>query len=279
MLDAITPVILTFNEAPNIARTLQALFWAEDIVVVDSGSTDDTLSILAGHPHVRVFSRPFDTHSAQWDFATTATGIRTPWILRLDADYLVTPKLVEELRNLDADSGYSAYRISFDYAVFGRKLPGSAYPPNTVLLRNGSFSVVDHGHTEKWVVGGTIGTLRARIVHDDRKSLGTWLRAQDRYMQREHERLVASAGGGVRDWLRRHPPLMPLAMMVYCLVGRGLLFAGPAGLHYTLQRVLAESALSLRILESRLRSNDGGDVDRPIISASAPNPRRPSAAR
>ena len=87
MLDAITPVLLTYNEAPNIARTLQHLSWARDIVVVDSGSTDGTLDILANMPRVRVFSRPFDTHHAQWRFATEETDIATAWLLRLDAGW------------------------------------------------------------------------------------------------------------------------------------------------------------------------------------------------
>src|SRR5580692_2242165 len=100
MLDHITPVILTHNEAPNIARTLSHLRWAADVVVVDSGSTDGTLDILAQWPKVRVFSRAFDSHAGQWRYAVSQTGILTPWILRLDADYQVTDELVEEMRGL-----------------------------------------------------------------------------------------------------------------------------------------------------------------------------------
>ena len=70
MLDNITPVLLTFNEEPNIARTLAHLAWAKDIVVVDSGSTDGTLPTLANFPNVRVFDRRFDSHANQWRFAT-----------------------------------------------------------------------------------------------------------------------------------------------------------------------------------------------------------------
>ena len=60
MLDQITPVILTFNEAPNIGRTLSMLKWAKDIVIVDSISTDDTRDIARTYPNVRVFERLFD---------------------------------------------------------------------------------------------------------------------------------------------------------------------------------------------------------------------------
>jgi len=86
MLDHITPVLLTYNEAPNIARTLSHLEWAKDIVVVDSGSTDDTVAMLGRASKVRVFGRPLDTLANQWRYAVTDTAIATPWILRLDAD-------------------------------------------------------------------------------------------------------------------------------------------------------------------------------------------------
>src|SRR5947209_97262 len=122
MLGRITPVLLTYNEAPNIARTLSYLNWAKDIVVLDSGSTDATISILARVPRVRVFTRPFDTHCNQWRHAIFETNITTPWILRLDADYQVTEELVAELSQLDPDAPINAYRIAFDYAIFSRKL-------------------------------------------------------------------------------------------------------------------------------------------------------------
>jgi glycosyltransferase involved in cell wall biosynthesis len=110
MLGEITPVLLALNEAPNIARTVSALSWAKDIVVVDSGSTDNTLGILKRFPNVRIFSRPFDSHANQWRYAVTETAIATPWILRLDADYQLTPELIEELRALNVDTPVNAYR-------------------------------------------------------------------------------------------------------------------------------------------------------------------------
>src|SRR4051812_41702318 len=117
MLDHITPVLLTFNEEPNIARTLDRLAWAKDIVVVDSGSTDGTLAILEKFTNVRVFDRRFDSHANQWRFATEETQIGTSWILRLDADYQVTDPLITELAGIDPNAPVNGYNISFDYAV------------------------------------------------------------------------------------------------------------------------------------------------------------------
>lgn len=62
MLDRITPLILTYNEAPNIGRTLERLSWAWHIVVLDSFSDDSTAEIVSGFPQTRIYRREFDTH-------------------------------------------------------------------------------------------------------------------------------------------------------------------------------------------------------------------------
>jgi glycosyltransferase involved in cell wall biosynthesis len=252
VLRQITPVLLTYNEEANIARTLARLAWAEDVVIVDSGSTDGTLAVLGKFPKARVFHRPFDTHANQWRYAIEGTQIATDWILRLDADYQLSEALVEELARLDPDAAVSAYRIGFDYAIFSRKLLSSLYPPNTILLHKDRFSVWDKGHTEAWEVNGRIVTLNARIIHDDWKPTGQWLIGQARYMQRELDWLRVRKVGLAR-WLRLRPPLMPLAVLFYCLLGKGLLFNGRAGIFYALQRSVAEAVLSLMVLEEKLR--------------------------
>jgi glycosyltransferase involved in cell wall biosynthesis len=252
MLDHITPVLLTHNEEQNIGRTLSRLGWAKDIVVVDSGSTDGTLDILADWPNVRLFNRRFDTHAKQWRYAVEETQIATDWILRLDADYQLSDALVSELAQLDPDAPVSAYRIRFDYAIFSQKLFSSLYPANTILLRKDKFCVRDRGHTEAWDVKGSIATLSARVLHDDWKPTGQWVIGQARYMRRELEWLHAGRGGPVR-WLRRTPPLMPIVVFIYCLFGKGLIFSGRAGIFYALQRMVAEAVLSLMVLEIKLR--------------------------
>ena len=68
LFDGITPLLITFNEAPNIARTLDKLGWARRIVVVDSGSSDGTLEILARYPQVALFTRVFDNFADQCNF-------------------------------------------------------------------------------------------------------------------------------------------------------------------------------------------------------------------
>jgi glycosyltransferase involved in cell wall biosynthesis len=253
VLSQITPVLLTYNEDANIERTLSHLVWAKDIVVVDSGSTDGTLALLANFPAVRVFNRPFDTHANQWRYAVEETQIATDWILRLDADYQLSDALVAELGQLDSSKAVSAYRIGFDYAIFSRTLLSSLYPANTILLRRGCFSIRDKGHTEAWDVKGPVSTLKARIIHDDWKPTGQWQIGQVRYMERELDRLRVDKAGLTR-WLRLTPPLMPIAVFLYCLFGKGLILDGRAGIFYALQRMVAEAVLSLMVLEEKLRA-------------------------
>jgi glycosyltransferase involved in cell wall biosynthesis len=87
MLDQITALILTFNEAPNIERTLSRLKWAREIVVIDSFSTDETCDLVRKLPQARILQREFDSFAQQCNFGLQHIG--TEWVLSLDADYLL----------------------------------------------------------------------------------------------------------------------------------------------------------------------------------------------
>ncbi len=253
MLDKITPLILTYNEEANVERLLAGLHWAARIIVIDSGSIDATLSMLAADPRVVVHHRPFDNHWNQWAFALDQCD--DGWILRLDADYFVTQALVDEMAALRPDADVAAYRIAFGYAMWGKVLPGSLYPANHILFRKDKVQVVERGHTEGWEVAGKILPLRGRVIHDDRKPMATFVAAQSRDMAHE----AAAVENGKPGWasrLRRHPPLMVIAVFFYCLFVKRLIFAGPAGWMYVMQRVVAEGILALTLLERRFQRKD-----------------------
>lgn len=259
MLNRITPLVLTFNEAPNIERTLDRLDWAEEIVVIDSGSTDQTREILARNPRVRVFQRPFTTFAEQWMFGLHETGIRTDWVLALDADYLLSPALIEELGTLAPDAGTDGYRASFVYCVNGVPLRGAAYPPVTVLLRRARARVEQDGHAQRARVEGAVRPLAAPLFHDDRKSLSHWIGSQARYMRIEAEKLSTTPPASLSgvDRLRRLLVIAPPAMFVYCYLVRGGILDGWPGLFYAIQRATAEAILSLFLIDRRL--NGSGD--------------------
>lgn len=156
MLDRITPLVLTYNEAWNIARTLEQLTWARDIVVVDSCSTDDTVEIASSFSQVRVFQRAFESHRSQWEFGLRETGITTPWVLALDADYVVTNEAVSELKTLQPNEATAGYRARFVYCVHAKRLHSGIYPPVTVLYRRDAATYVQDGHTQRVVIDGRV---------------------------------------------------------------------------------------------------------------------------
>lgn len=250
----ITPVILTLNEAPNIERTLERLRWAPDIVVVDSGSTDGTVEIARRFPNVRVFTRAFDGHAAQWTFGQKECGICTEWMMRMDADYVMSEALIAEIGALAPPPEVSAYRTRFVYCVHGRKLRASFYPPRPRLFRIARGRFYQDGHTDEVAIEGTVRDLAHAIYHDDRKPLAQWIASQARYMDLEASKLIAARFGdlGLSDRLRRGSILMPFVAFFYALIGRGLILDGRAGLHYCVQRTTAEFILKLQLLDKAM---------------------------
>ena len=250
----ITPLVLTYNEAPNIQRTLSRLQWAKEIVVVDSFSTDETCDLVRKSPQARLIQRKFDNHTNQWNFGLDQ--VRTKWVLALDADYLLSDELVQELRAERAKPGEVAYFSGFRYCMFGRPLRWSLYPPRPVLFRRDSCRYVEGGHTQVLKVDGPTAFLNGRIYHDDRKPLERWLREQDRYAIKEAGHLIAtpSVQLNIPDRLRRRIIVAPALVFVYTLFAKGLIFEGWPGWSYALQRTYAELLLSLRLLEAELLS-------------------------
>src|SRR5688572_28235840 len=105
MLDQITPLVLTYNEAPNIKRTLEKLSWAKQIVLVDSFSNDETIKLAKQMPQVHVFQRKFDNHTNQSNYGLHETNIQTKWVLALDADFILTPEFLDEINSMQNENG------------------------------------------------------------------------------------------------------------------------------------------------------------------------------
>jgi glycosyltransferase involved in cell wall biosynthesis len=252
-LSDITPVILTRDEEVNIDRTLAALSWADDLVVVDSGSVDATVQMARRFPNVRVLEREMDTLAGQSTFGLQQ--VRTAWALLLDADYMVPASLVEELRELVPGPGVRAYRAAFTYAVGGRPLRASLYPARVVLLQRDHAEVWQDGHAHRVLIDGATGDLRSKIVHDDRKSFARFIERQRRYMRQEAAKLrsadprALSAAGRIRKLV----VVAPFAVVVHTLFVKGVVFDGIAGLRYTWERLVAELILSRELLRRRPR--------------------------
>ena len=253
MLKLITPLILTYNEAHNIKRTLSQLSWADKIVVVDSYSNDETIKILRSHPQVEIFQRKFDNHTSQWNYGLEQ--VETEWVLSLDADYLITNSLIEELKTLSKDTDIDGYFASFKYCVFGKPLKGTILPPRQVLFRKSKATYIDDGHTQLLNLSGKSAFLTNPIWHDDRKPLTRWLWAQDRYMIIESKKLVQTNPQqlSLGDRIRQQRMLAPFLIFVYCLIVKQGLLDGWRGWYYAFQRMLAEILLSIRLIETNAK--------------------------
>ena len=253
----ITPLILTFNEKENIGRTLSQLTWAREVVVLDSGSSDGTCEIALSFPNVRVVTRAFDNHAAQWNHGLRASGIDSEWVLALDADYVLTGELIEELGKLAPATDTAGFRTRFRYFVLGKPLSRSMYPPVVTLYRRLRACYVQDGHTQRAVIDGNVLELRSEIGHDDRKPLSLWLVAQDRYAQLECDLLRQRTWSCLswQDRIRKLIIVAPWLVPLYCLtIGLGGL-DGSAGLFYALQRGIAESILSIKLVEAAVSSH------------------------
>src|SRR5690348_1869133 len=182
-LDRITPLIITYNEIANIERTLSQLRWASHILIVDSYSTDGTLELVARDPRVQVVARRFETFASQCNYGLE--HIQTEWVLSLDADYMCSTALIREVEALPEEPIVDGFSVRFKYCVRGRPLRGSLYPPRTVLYRRRAAHYERDGHAHRVVVNGLTARLSSLIYHDDRKPLGSWLAAQERYAVNE----------------------------------------------------------------------------------------------
>jgi len=254
MLNQITPLILTFNEAPNLARTLDRLSWAKDIVIVDSMSTDATRVIASRYPAVRVFERAFTTHAEQWNFGLQQTGIATEWVLALDADFVMTTEAIDEISELSPPPAVAGYRVPFTYCINGTPLRSGVYPPVTVLYRRDAAIYEQDGHTQRVRVDRTVMPLSWPILHDDRKPLSHWIASQVRYMRLEADKLESAPDSALAsvDRLRKLIVVAPPLMFLRCLFIGGGILDGWAGLYYALQRATAELILSLSLVERKI---------------------------
>lgn len=253
MLESITPMIITFNEEANIERVLRSLDWAKQILVIDSGSTDRTLEILASDSRIRVEHRKFDSFANQCNFGLGL--VATPFVLSMDSDYVVSSDLAQEIGRLDAnDQILAGYRTRFCYCVYGHRLSGTLYPPRVTLYRPERAKYQDFGHGHRVEIDGTVRDLAGAIDHDDRKPLSRWVDSQKRYAVNEVDYLFSAETENLSrvDRLRKMGWPMVFAVLPYTLLLKRCLFDGWPGWHYAFQRLFAEAMIALEVQDRKL---------------------------
>lgn len=243
----ITPVILTYNEEPNIGQTLASLAWASRVVVVDSGSSDRTKEIARSFANVAWFVRPFDSHAAQWSYAVERTSIDTRYVLALDADMRPGPGFQEELAQFIEQNG-QAGMVPFEYRVHGQALAGSIYPAQVRVFAKENIRIEQRGHTQVFDPLVPVHRFRSKLIHEDRKPFSRWLANQLQYASLEAERIRNAPTASFRDRLRRSG-VSPAIWGGYAYLRAGGPFAGAASRAYAEERMVFEGLLA-RLLAS-----------------------------
>jgi glycosyltransferase involved in cell wall biosynthesis len=257
-LDQITVLVLTYNEAPNVGRTLNQLTWARRIIVVDSGSTDGTLEIVGQHHQATVLTRSFDDFASQCNFGLS--HVTSDWVLSLDADYELSNELISELEQLAPPDDIAGYNAKFIYRIHGRPLRATLYPCRKVLYRRTLARYANEGHGHRVVLNGSIRSLSGPIYHDDRKPLSRWFVAQQKYAKLEADYLLNEPRASLRrtDRIRRMAWPAPILVFLYTLVVKRCIVDGWPGWLYVMQRTLAEAMIATEIVDRRLRATRTG---------------------
>ncbi len=179
----ISILVLTLNEEINLPRCLESVSWSDDIVVLDSGSTDRTVEI-AEAAGARVVYRKLEDWSEHQNWAVTAIPFKHRWVYYTDADEVVTPELRQELQVIARapDTAAVAYRVRFKNQFMGRWLRWSSLYPTWVLR----FFRPEKVRWERKVnpvpvVDGPEGRLAGHFLHYSfNKGLNAWFEKHNR---------------------------------------------------------------------------------------------------
>ncbi len=188
-------VIITKNEQASIRRCLESVKWADEIIVLDSGSTDDTVGICREYT-LHVHQTDWPGFGPQKNRALErASG---DWVLSLDADEWVTPALRDELeRAMAQPQAASAFRFPRLSSFCGRFMRHSGWWPDHVvrLFRRGAARFSDDAVHERVIVDGKIGSLQEPLMHETFVDLDELLAKMNNYstlsaqdMQRDGKR-------------------------------------------------------------------------------------------
>jgi glycosyltransferase involved in cell wall biosynthesis len=187
----ISATIITCNEERKIARAIESLRCCDEILVVDSGSTDRTVEI-AGKLGARVIESPWPGYSKQKNLA--AAQADNDWILSLDADETLSEALEGEIWQLRKNGpGFDAYTMPRMAQYLGRWILHSGwYPDRKVrLYHRAKATWVGEFVHESVRVEGSVGHLKSNILHYTCESLSEHLRTLDRYTTLAAQELVS----------------------------------------------------------------------------------------
>jgi glycosyltransferase involved in cell wall biosynthesis len=268
----ISVIILTYNEEVNIGACLSHLEWCDDIIIVDSGSTDGTIEAARdARPDVRVFEHAFQNFGEQRNWALDHTGARHEWVLFLDADEHCTAKLAQAIDDAVRDPSENVgYYLTCRNFFLGRWIKRCTFYPSWQLrlLKIGEVRFQKEGHGQREVTSGTLGHIAEPYDHYGfSKGVADWIDRHNRYSTNELE-LIARLREeplNVADLVSRNAIVRrrclkrlaarfgcrPVSRFVYTYMLRGGFLDGWAGLNFCLLRFAHEIHITVKLAESR----------------------------
>jgi Glycosyl transferase family 2 len=281
----VSVVVLTRDESVNIDRCLGSLGWAQQRVVVDSGSIDDTVA-RAEAAGADVVVEPWRGYGAQREFTLRLPQLRHDWVYFVDADEWVSPQLAGELAGVLAAPAHEAYAQRFRLVFQGRWIRhcgwyGGAWVTRLMCRAAARFDSDLFG--ERVQVQGTVGRLEHDLVDEDGKGLAAWLRKHVGYAEleaarrgrpvRPAARWRAFRSGRVhdtrpltravaKDLIFPAVPARPLALFCYMYLLRLGFLDGPAGLRFCLYHAWFQ--LTVEALRSERHLPTGNNTKGPV---------------
>ena len=261
----VSVLILTYNEEGNIADCLDSVAWADDVLVLDSGSDDCTVEI-AESKGARTMHRTFDNFARQRNYGLKEGDLEHDWVLHLDADERVTPTLREKLQEKARHGAKHAYRVPSKLMFQDTWLKYSGMYP-TYQVRFGrrnvlTFEQVGHGQRSA-LPDDRVGTIDEPLLHYAfSKGVADWVERHNRYSTDEAEHALGANGDAV-DWaalvgdnpqarrrafkdLSYRLPFRPLLRFLYVYVGRLGFLDGRPGFDYALLLSFYEYLIGLK---------------------------------
>lgn len=272
---SISVLIMTLNEEKNLPACLASLAWCDDIVVLDSYSTDGTVEI-AQAAGARVYQRAHDTESRQRTYGLKEIEYKYPWVYTPDADEVTPSDLRDEMLAIarDAARPESSFRIRYKNMFMGRWIKHSSLYPTwiTRLVRPDRVRYERDAHS-RCLTEGPEGRLNAHFIHYSfNKGMNAWYDKHNRYSSSEARETVTSLRekrvpwrdllSGVPEVRRRalkelsmRLPFRPAARFVYMYVLRGGFLDGREGYHYCQLLAAYEYMIVIKTEELRRREN------------------------
>ena len=265
-------IVLAFNSVDTLGATLaQAREISDDVHVVDSFSTDDTVALSRQHG-AQVVQHAFENYGAQRNWAIDNLTLRNPWQLHLDADERLTPELIASIRDLPENPGQSGFLIPRLVQFLGQIMRHGGMSPtwHLRLFRNGAGRCEERKYDQHfYLTQGTEGQLTGYMIDEIRMSLSEWTARHNRWSDAEVlEQTAAAAGARIRPRLWGNPlerkryfrdlyndaPLFvrPFALFFYRYFLRlGFLDGCPGFIFWTLQTFWFRFLIDAKLFEHR----------------------------